>query len=92
MGWDAFGLPAENAAIDRGLNPAQWTFSNISNMKQQLIKMGTSFHWEHVYFFISSMNNVVRKLLLANQTIINGLSTYFYVFMRKDSLIKSKHW
>eukprot|EP01117_Protostelium_nocturnum_P018639 TRINITY_DN7836_c0_g1_i3.p1 TRINITY_DN7836_c0_g1~~TRINITY_DN7836_c0_g1_i3.p1 ORF type:complete len:562 (+),score=149.65 TRINITY_DN7836_c0_g1_i3:93-1778(+) len=47
MGWDAFGLPAENAAIERGLNPEDWTKENISQMKRQLIALGTHFQWNH---------------------------------------------
>jgi leucyl-tRNA synthetase len=45
IGWDSFGLPAEDAAIQRGLQPATWTVDNIQTMKQQLEKMDCSFDW-----------------------------------------------
>ena len=46
MGFDAFGMPAENAAIKHGVNPADWTFSNMDNMKRQQREMGLSYDWD----------------------------------------------
>ncbi|MDP2966181.1 MAG: leucine--tRNA ligase [Pelolinea sp.] len=45
MGFDAFGLPAENAAIQRNIHPKEWTYANISHMREQLRSMGTMFDW-----------------------------------------------
>ena len=48
IAWDAFGLPAENAAIERGIDPAVWTRDNIARMKEQLESMNGSFDWSRV--------------------------------------------
>ena len=45
MGWDAFGMPAENAAMERGVHPRAWTYDNIANMRAELKRLGLSIDW-----------------------------------------------
>jgi leucyl-tRNA synthetase len=50
IAWDAFGLPAENAAIKRGINPKKWTYDNIAKHRASIERLGCSFDWDRVFF------------------------------------------
>ena len=55
IGWDAFGLPAENAAIERNIHPAEWTKRNIQKMKTQLMAMNGAWDWDRVCSYCIAM-------------------------------------
>lgn len=62
MGWDAFGLPAENAAIERGIHPAEWTVKNIAAMKEQMARLCIDFDWSKVSFVTMERQRVFSLL------------------------------
>ncbi len=80
MGWDSFGLPAEQAAIERGLPPKNWTYDNIDHMRGQLKRMGFSYDWQRE-FATSDAEYAKREQALFLDLVEKGL------VYRKSSLV-----
>ena len=79
MGWDAFGLPAENAAIQNKLHPKEWTEKNISVMKTQLQRLGLSIDWD-------------RELSTCNETYYKHQQNLFSFFYKKNLAYKKESY
>jgi len=77
MGWDAFGLPAENAARDNGIDPKVWTKDNIEAMKRQIISMGCYFDWE-------------RELATCDPEYFKWTQWLFLKLLEKDMVYKKR--
>lgn len=101
MGWDAFGLPAENAAIKHGIHPSEWTYNNIQHMKQQLIRMGLGYDWErevttckaeyykwNQWFFLKMME---KGLVYKKHSYVNWCSSCSTV-LANEQVIDDKCW
>ncbi|PJF21759.1 MAG: leucine--tRNA ligase, partial [Phototrophicales bacterium] len=71
MGFDAFGLPAENAAIQKNIHPAKWTYANIENMRKQLKSMGAMFDWE-------------REIISCDPSYYKWTQWFFKIFYEND--------
>ena len=79
MGWDAFGMPAENAAIQAGIHPAKWTYENIATMKAQLKSMGLSYDWS-------------RELATCEPGYYKHEQKMFLDFLAKDLAYRKEGW
>ncbi|MBC7769324.1 MAG: leucine--tRNA ligase [Phycisphaerales bacterium] len=77
MGWDAFGLPAENAAMERGIHPKGWTYDNIAAMREQLKLLGLAIDWS-------------RELATCDVAYYKHQQALFLAFWRKDLVYRKK--
>ncbi|MBM3558419.1 MAG: leucine--tRNA ligase [Alphaproteobacteria bacterium] len=79
MGWDAFGLPAENAAMEKGVHPRAWTLANIANMRNQLKAMGLSLDWS-------------REIATCEPAYYRHEQAMFLDFLDKGLVYRSEGW
>ncbi|MDX9689678.1 MAG: leucine--tRNA ligase [Proteobacteria bacterium] len=79
MGWDAFGLPAENAARKSNTDPATWTYDNIKNMKAELVRMGLSLDWE-------------RELATCDASYYKHQQKLFLDFLKQGLVYRKEAW
>ena len=79
MGWDAFGLPAENAARDRGVHPSKWTHENIKNMRRELDTMGLALDWS-------------REVTTCDPSYYKHQQKLFLDFLKADIAYRKESW
>ena len=79
MGWDAFGLPAENAAMEKNVHPASWTYQNIATMREQLRAMGLSIDWS-------------REIATCDPDYYRHEQALFIDFLEKDLVYRQDGW
>ena len=79
MGWDAFGMPAENAAMEQRVHPATWTYANIATMRRQLKMMGLALDWK-------------RELATCHPGYYRHEQKMFLDFLKQDLVYRRKSW
>ena len=77
MGWDSFGMPAENAAIKHGIHPAKWTMENIANMTRQQKELGLSYDWD-------------REVTTCKEDYYRWTQWFFELFYKRGLAVKKK--
>lgn len=77
MGWDSFGMPAENAAIKHGIHPAKWTMENIANMTRQQKELGLSYDWD-------------REVTTCKEDYYKWTQWFFQLFYKRGLAVKKK--
>lgn len=77
MGWDSFGMPAENAAIKNGIHPAKWTMENIANMTRQQKELGLSYDWD-------------REVATCKEDYYKWTQWFFELFYKRGLAVKKK--
>ena len=101
MGWDSFGLPAEQAAIDRGVHPKKWTYENIAHMRGQLQRMGFSYAWSREFATSDGayakreqqivLDFVEQGLVYRKSSLVNW-STGLNTVLANEQVIDGKCW
>jgi leucyl-tRNA synthetase len=101
MGWDSFGLPAEQAAIERGAHPRKWTYENIDHMRSQLKRMGFSYAWNREFACSDTgyahreqelFLDMVEKGLVYRKSSMVNWSTGLNTVLANEQVIDGKCW
>ena len=101
MGWDSFGLPAEQAAIDRGVHPKKWTYENIDHMRGQLKRLGFSYAWNREFATSDDdyaakeqelVLDLVEKGLVYRKSSIVNWSTGLNTVLANEQVVDGKCW
>src|SRR4029079_5496765 len=101
MGWDSFGLPAEQAAIERGAHPRKWTYENIDHMRPQLKRMGFSYAWSREFACSDPgyaqreqeiFLDLVEKGLVYRKSSVVNWSTGLNTVLANEQVVDGKCW